>query len=236
MGELKKKLEKIFKMKSTFILLFAIFSMHNVHSTQMSLEEVNDTELVKLINQEQYVVVLFSNDNGKSNDMETELAAIREDLVETLNAWVVKAVDSKLKDNFNPGAKEPQVVFFRRSIPVLYEGPANEDEILETLMAYIQPCVKDLTDTSFEHLTQAATGATTGDWLIHFFKDECKECSLLQARLETVACKNRGRMNVARVNKGTTGAVTGRRFEVGNVPALIFFRLGRMYRYTLEKY
>ena len=102
--------------------------------------------------------------------METELAAIREDLVETLNAWVVKAVDSKLKDNFNPGAKEPQVVFFRRSIPVLYEGPANEDEILETLMAYRDLCVKDLTDTSFEHLTQAATGATTGDWLVLFFK------------------------------------------------------------------
>ena len=36
--------------------------MHNVHSTQMSLEEVNDTELVKLINQEQYVVVLFSKE------------------------------------------------------------------------------------------------------------------------------------------------------------------------------
>ena len=47
-------------MKSTFILLFTIFLMQNVHSTQMSLEEVNDTELVKLINQEQYVVVLFS--------------------------------------------------------------------------------------------------------------------------------------------------------------------------------
>ena len=43
----------------------------------------------------------------------------------------------------------------------------------------------------------------------------------LRARLETVACKNRGRINVARVNKGTTGAVTGRRFEVGAVPALI---------------
>ena len=52
--------EKKFKMKSTFILLFTIFLMQNVHSTQMSLEEVNDTELVKLINQEQYVVVLFS--------------------------------------------------------------------------------------------------------------------------------------------------------------------------------
>lgn len=39
--------------------------MHNVHSTQMSLEEVNDTELVKLINQEQYVVVLFSKKKNK---------------------------------------------------------------------------------------------------------------------------------------------------------------------------
>ena len=26
------------------------------------------------------------------------------------------------------------------------------------------------TDTSFEHMTQAATGATTGDWLIMFYK------------------------------------------------------------------
>ena len=55
----RKFLEK-FKMKFTFILLLTIFSMHNVHSTQMSLEEINDTELVKLINQETYVVVLFS--------------------------------------------------------------------------------------------------------------------------------------------------------------------------------
>ena len=41
------------------------------------------------------------------------------------------------------------------------------------------------------------------------------------ARLETVACANRGRINVARVNKGSTGAVTGRRFAVAEVPALI---------------
>lgn len=54
-----------------------------------------------------------------------------------------------------------------------------------------------------------------------YFQDECEECQLLQARIETLACKNKGRINVARVNKGTTGAVTGRRFEVGAVPSLI---------------
>lgn len=28
------------------------------------------------------------------------------------------------------------------------------------------PVVKELNDDSFEHLTQVATGATTGDWLV----------------------------------------------------------------------
>ncbi len=152
--------------------------------------------------------------------METEMAAIREDLVETINAWVVKAIDSPMKKLFSP-TKDNLVVFLRRQSPVIYDGPANEEELLETLMFYKEPCMKDLTDTSFEHLTQAATGATTGDWLVVFFKDECEECRNVQARLETVACKHKGRINVARVNKGTTGAVTGRRFEVAGVPSLI---------------
>ena len=112
----------------------------------------------------------LGDESEASKNMETELAGVREDLVETINAWVVKAIDSKVIDLINPKAKLPQVVFFRRTIPVIYDGAANEDDIHETIMAYKEPCVRDLTDTSFEHQTQAATGATTGDWLIHFFK------------------------------------------------------------------
>lgn len=219
--------------KLLYSLLLILLSSNLIDS--QSLEEVTDDELVKLIGQEQYVLVLFSDESDASHEMETELASVREDLVETINAWVVKAIKSPLKDQFNPQA-EPQVVFFRKGFPVLYTGPADEEILLETLMAYRDRAVKDLTDVSFEHLTQVATGATTGDWLVMFFKDDCKECELLQARIETIACKNRGRINVAAVNKGTHGAVTGRRFEVGAVPALIFFRLGKMYHYTLEKF
>ena len=112
----------------------------------------------------------LGDESEASQDMETELAGVREDLVETINAWVVKAVKSKLKDNFNPGQAEPQVVFFRKTVPVLYTGPADEEILLETLMLYKDRCVQDLTDTSFEHLTQVGTGATTGDWLVMFFK------------------------------------------------------------------
>ena len=40
-------------------------------------------------------------------------------------------------------------------VPVLYTGPANDEVMLETLAAAKEPCVQELTDTSFEHLTQA---------------------------------------------------------------------------------
>jgi len=48
----------------------------------------------------------------------------------------------------------------------LFSGASNEDEILSKLNKCPEPAVKALNDETFEHLTQASTGATTGDWLI----------------------------------------------------------------------
>ena len=49
-------------------------------------------------------------------------------------------------------------------------GPANEEEIIETIYRSKEQCVRDLTDLNFEHLTQASTGATTGDWFVMFYR------------------------------------------------------------------
>lgn len=218
-------------------MTFMVFSRIKAQST---LEDITDTELRKLINNEKYVVVLFCPEDGKDeekcDDYEAELATIREDLVDSINAWVVKASpETKMKALYNPDPV-PTIVFFRNRAPVLYDGPANEEVMLDTLYQFKDTCTQDLTDTSFEHLTQAASGATTGDWLVSFQKDDCQECHQLTARLETVACKLKGRMNVARMNRESTGAATGRRFSVNALPALLFFRLGKMYRYQLEKF
>ena len=117
-------------------------------------------------------------------------------------------------------------------------GPANEEVMLETLVRMKEPGTKELTDSTFEHLTQAATGATTGDWLVMFFTPGCDLCSRLTGALETVGCQQRGRASVATVNKETYGEKTGRRFELGlgDQPDIILFRLGKMYRYKLDKY
>lgn len=116
------------------------------------------------------------------DNYENELTSLRDDIVDTLNAWVVKVVDSQMTRLYSPN-KEPVLVFFRHGVPLLYDGkqlllkrefvfnvlfagPLNDELILHTFTSNREPAVKELTDDNFEHLTQAATGATTGDWFV----------------------------------------------------------------------
>lgn len=55
-------------------------------------------------------------------------------------------------------------LFYR--ICLVFVGDAEENEIYGFLEKNQSPAVKELNDKIFEHMTQAATGATTGDWFI----------------------------------------------------------------------
>lgn len=48
----------------------------------------------------------------------------------------------------------------------LFLGEPDENEIYGFFEKNQSPAVKELTDKIFEHITQAATGATTGDWFV----------------------------------------------------------------------
>ena len=60
---------------------------------------------------------------------------------------------------------------------------------------------------------------------IYSYSTDCVECQRLQARWEAVGAKLRTRLNVARVNRQTVGAVTARRFGVWEVPKFILWVL-----------
>lgn len=95
---------------------------------------------------------------------EDELFKIRDELKD-FPTEVVKVENSQLVRLYNP-KKEPAVVFFRHGVPLLYDGAINAEEIYQKFDQNREPTVKELSDDSFEHLTQASTGATTGDWFI----------------------------------------------------------------------
>ncbi|XP_012268949.1 uncharacterized protein LOC105693526 [Athalia rosae] len=202
------------------------------------LETVSDDDLMNLIRTEKYVIVYFTKKDCEQCDaIENELVHLREDLVDSLGAWVVKALNSQMVRLYSPN-KEPALIFFRQGIPLLYDGLAkfDDEKLLQTFTDNKEPVVKELTDDTFEHLTQASSGATTGDWLIMFYSTDCVDCQRMGALWEAVGAELKQKMNVARVNKQTTGASTGRRFNVFDVPSFILFRQGKMYRYQIPKY
>lgn len=90
---------------------------------------------------------------------------MKNDFKETLDADIVMAHKSQLTKLYSP-TREPALLFFRHGVGLLYNGPITEEAIYQHFENNRQPIVKELSDDNFEHLTQASTGATTGDWFV----------------------------------------------------------------------
>ncbi|XP_065670603.1 thioredoxin domain-containing protein isoform X2 [Hydra vulgaris] len=87
-----------------------------------------------------------------------------------------------------------------------------------------------LDDSSFEHLTQAATGATTGDWLVFMTPSvaDCISCGKIEKELLQIKEKYQTTMSVAKLNPDAK--ITLRRFQV-NKPTIMLFRRGYQWTY-----
>ncbi|TMW57207.1 hypothetical protein Poli38472_003132 [Pythium oligandrum] len=88
-----------------------------------------------------------------------------------------------------------------------------------------------LTNDNFEHLTQASTGATTGDWLVEFYAPWCGHCKKLEPVYEKVADELKGKVNVAKVD-ATAHSALGKRFEIQGYPTILLLRQGTVYKYS----
>lgn len=89
-----------------------------------------------------------------------------------------------------------------------------------------------LTSETFEGRTQAATGATTGDWLVMFFAPWCGHCVKAKPDFEAFGkLWNEHRVNSALVDCTTDESVC-RRFGVRGYPTILLFRRGVLYRHV----
>ncbi|XP_055525888.1 thioredoxin domain-containing protein [Wyeomyia smithii] len=200
-----------------------------------ALKTVSDDDLVKLFHSHSNLVVLFSKPScAECEKFETILVNLKQEIKDNLEADVMKVKSSQMVRLYSP-SKEPAVVFFRHGVPLLYDGPVNEDSLIGKFVQNKDPNVRELSDENFEHLTQASSGATTGDWLIMFYTSNCVDCKRLTAIWEAVAADLKARMNVALIEKDGKGSETAERFGITEVPTVIFLRQGKFYRYEVGK-
>jgi len=112
----------------------------------------------------------------------------------------------------------------------------GEQQIAEELA--FGASVVELNEQNFEHLTQAATGATSGDWLVLFCKDSVTRCAKVTSNWQKVAvtlaasreAKGMPRINVASVDTSTSSWLR-KRFGIQSVPVVLLFKGGVMYSF-----
>lgn len=119
--------------------------------------------------------------------------------------------------------------------------PSRATAVLALLLCFFSASIAEegsdvvvLTTDNFEHLTQASTGATTGDWFVEFYAPWCGHCKRLTPTWDKVAAELKGKVNIAKVDV-TQNQKLGSRFGVRGFPTLIFFHNGQLYRYSGQR-
>jgi len=217
--------------KVCFIAICTLFLAGSSTSETDHLDMIKANELVTVLAEEKYVVVLINREEGcegKCAALEQRLLAVREELAEAVGAWVVRSDTTKWN------LPDQTIVFVRDGAPLVYtpeEGEAAEDT-LDALLANTKTRVLSLSDDTFEHDTQATSGATTGDWLLVFGRAGCGDaCEEAQPAVQGAAQRLFRTMSVAQLERDADAPLTTRRLGVTSFPAAVLVRRGALYRY-----
>jgi len=129
-----------------------------------------------------------------------------------------------------------------------FVGDLNDPDMDETFVTMwardnSHSFIRDLTEENFEHLTQASSGATTGDWLVAFGTDAAswRDAAAARLALDTIAAEYKHQLSVAFVDIKSNPKLA-ERLRVIPAPAsteksltLRYFRLEKMYSFELDK-
>lgn len=199
------------------------------------LKTISNQDLNFVINANEYLLVIFVEpDCQPCKNAEIEIGQLATSISESLiEVTFIRVASTEIPRSFGISSK-PTILFYRHTKPIIYDGLTLAPDIEEWISQNLESSLKILTENNFEHLTQAATGATTGDWMVGFCDSTLKSCQNLQAILDTAATKLSGQQNVAYVDTATNPLLV-ERFSLHKDFSILFFRLGKMYEYSIDK-
>lgn len=113
------------------------------------------------------------------------------------------------------------------------EEELSEEDRIQPLGEHEALPIVELNDRNFEAKTQAATGATTGDWFVMFSVPWCGGCrSVAPLWIQLGRTSAEHGVNIGHVDCEDDSTLwTYRRFGIHRYPTLILFRGGRMHYY-----
>merc|ERR1740137_479164 len=99
------------------------------------IEDVTASQLEVLVQHQNFVAVFFYTGNKQSSDVLNNLEKV-DDYCEKLEISIVKINDLELVTEYNLG-ELPALVYYRHSIPILYEGDIIEEVEFKSLEAMV---------------------------------------------------------------------------------------------------
>lgn len=207
-----------------------------------ALKEMDATEFDAFLRQQpspDTLILIYEEGMPESEEAEATLEQmIAENGIEQHipGIQVTKQKKGQILSEAHKVTKFPSLVLIRDDITAYYTDLISREDpdILYYWLGNAGPkrVTKLLTDDTFEHLTQASTGSTTGYWLVYFYHLKCMDHT---AVIETAAITHRQWLNVATVDLDTNPKLE-KRFKITECPELIYFREGKMYRYEMRKW
>ncbi|XP_014370433.2 uncharacterized protein LOC106720321 isoform X2 [Papilio machaon] len=184
------------------------------------IEEVNQKILEKIIEETEYVAVLFYKPECKKCAKALQELENIDDEADQLGIGFVKIHDEELAEEYSLG-ELPRLVYYRHQIPIIYEGElSREEDVLEWLIA--NKSTGDEEDV-IEDVTAKTLNTLIGnvDNLVVLFYDHGDEESMtVLGELEKIDddCDRHG-IQFVKIDD-TKAAIE---FGIDNLPAIVYF-------------
>ncbi|XP_046651298.1 uncharacterized protein LOC124342369 isoform X3 [Daphnia pulicaria] len=185
------------------------------------IEEVNAKILEKIVHDTDYVAVLFYRPQDKKSEKVLRELENIDDEADQLGIAFVKIADEELAEEYSLSTM-PTLVYYRNSIPVIYEGDLmREEDVLEWLVqnkntaSEDEDMIEDVTAKTLETLTSTAQHLA-----VLFYDHDDKESQRILAELENIddECDQKG---IAFVKIDDDHVA--REYGVDSLPTLVYF-------------
>ncbi|XP_049962352.1 uncharacterized protein LOC126482333 isoform X2 [Schistocerca serialis cubense] len=187
------------------------------------IEEVNARILEKIVQDTEYVAVLFYRPEcRKCAKALLELENI-DDEADQLGIGFVKIADESLAEEYNLGSL-PALVYYRNQIPIIYEGDlTKEEDVLEWLVQNKstgdeEDVIEDVTSKTLETLI-----SSIDNLVVLFYDNDDEESMQVLTDLETIDddCDRHG-IQFVKIDDDTAA----KEFGIDDVPAIVYFEKG----------